>query len=108
MNKIIMIGNLTKDPEFSTTANGTNVCKFDIAINERYGEKDAVQYFHIVTWRGLAENCSKYLVKGNKVCVMGRLEVREYESKEGVKKTAVEVIADEVEFLSPKSSSDTE
>lgn len=102
MNKCIFIGNLTRDPEFAVTQNGTAYCRFSIAVGRRFkmeGSPDA-DFFNIVTWRGLAENCHKYLSKGKKVCVVGAMQNRNYEDNEGVKKVASEVIADEVEFLS--------
>ena len=104
MNKVIMIGNLTREPELSTVKDGVSVCKFDIAINGK-GEQEQTQYFKIVAWRGLADNCDKYLQKGSKVAVVGKLDVREYDNKDGAKKTAVEIVADEVEFLSSKGTS---
>lgn len=106
MNKIFLIGNLTRDPETTTTPNtGATVCKFGIAVNRRFAGSDGnreVDFFNIVTWRQLADNCSKFLKKGLKVGIVGRLEVRNYEANDGSKRTAVEVVADEVEFLTPK------
>jgi single-strand DNA-binding protein len=107
MNKIILVGNLTRDPEL-TTANTTNgpvsVCRFGIAVNNQFGGDNAqANFFTIVTWRGLAENCAKYLVKGNKVAVSGRLDIRQVDDKDGNKRTYVDVVADDVEFLTPRS-----
>ncbi len=104
MNKVIMIGNLTRDPELNTTQNGIPVCKFSIAVNRRFGEE--VDFFNIVTWRGLAENCHKYLAKGKKAAVVGELQTRKYTDKNGVERMAIEINADEVEFLSPRTESD--
>ena len=108
MNKVILIGNLTKDPELSETPNGTSVCKFDLAINRDYekadGSRDA-DFFHITVWRGRAEVCGKYLAKGKKVCIVGSLYNRSYEDKDGVKRYVTDVVADEVEFLTPVGSS---
>ena len=77
MNKCILIGNLTRDPELTTTATGVSLCRFSIAVNRAYanqnGEREA-DFFNIVTWRGLAENCSKYLSKGRKVAVVGNIQ----------------------------------
>ena len=104
MNKITLIGILTRDPEHTTTNNGTAVCKFGIAVKRQFadasGEK-VTDFFNIVTWRGLADTCAKWLEKGKKVAVVGSLQIRNYEAKDGSKRQAVEVHADEVEFLSP-------
>lgn len=108
MNKAILIGNLTRDPEMSTTSNGIAVCKFSIAVNRKFknasGETE-VDYLNIVTWRGLAENCSKYLTKGNKVAVSGSIQTRTYEV-EGQKRYATDIQADDIQFLTPKNNSD--
>jgi single-strand DNA-binding protein len=105
MNKICLVGNLTMDPELRQTGNGVSVCTFNIAVNRRYanqnGEREA-DFIPIVTWRGLADNCSRYLAKGRKVAVVGTLQTRRYEDKQGNKRTAFEVVADDVEFLTPK------
>lgn len=105
MNKVILIGNLTRDPEVSTTSGGTSVCKFSIAVNRDYengkGERDT-DFFNITVWRGRAETCGKYLKKGNKVAVCGSLETRKYDDKDGVTRYVTDVIASDVEFLTPK------
>ena len=106
----MLIGNLTKDPELSQTNNGIAYCKMSIAVNRDFananGERQA-DFFNIMTWRGLAENCKKYLSKGKKIAVSGRVETRTYE-QDGVKKYMTEVIADDIEFLSPKSAEQAE
>ncbi len=106
MNKIMLIGNLTRDPELSTTPNaGASVCKFGIAVNRRFADADGnrgVDFFNIVVWRQLAENCAKFLKKGSKVGIIGRIEIRSYDAQDGSKRTAMDIIADEVEFLSPR------
>ena len=103
MNKILLIGNLTKDTEHTTTNNGTAVCKFTLAVARRFnnadGEKET-DFINIVTWKALADTCAKWLEKGKKVAVVGSLQIRNYEAKDGSKRQAVEVHADEVEFLS--------
>lgn len=105
----MLIGNLTRDPELSTTTTGLSVCKFGIAVNDRFvAENPKVNFFNIITWRGLADNCSKYLQKGNKVAVSGRIDIREYEAKDGTKKMSVDVVADDIEFLTPKGQSGME
>lgn len=111
MNKVILIGNLTKDPESQTTSNGTTVCRFTIAVQRRFnnanGEKE-VDFLNIVTWRTLAENCIKYLTKGKKVAVGGSIQTRSYETNDGIKKYITEIMADEVEFLSSSTNQGTE
>nr|DAH66699.1 MAG TPA: Single strand binding protein [Bacteriophage sp.] len=105
MNKVILIGNLTKDPELSETSSGVSYCKFSIAVNRPFANSDGereTDFFNITTWRGQAETCAKYLTKGKKVCVVGSLQNREYTDKNGVKRTATDVIASEIEFLSPR------
>jgi single-strand DNA-binding protein len=105
MNKVILVGNLTRDPELSTIPNGTPVCKFAIAVNRRRSKEGAeeVDFFNIVVWRQVGENCAKYLKKGSKVAICGSIQTRNYE-QDGVKKFFTEIIADDVEFLSPKGS----
>lgn len=106
MNKVILIGNLTKDPELSETSSGTAFCKFSIAVNRPFANADGdreTDFFNITTWRGQAETCAKYLAKGKKVCVVGSLQNRSYEDKSGVKHTVTDVVASEIEFLSARS-----
>jgi single-strand DNA-binding protein len=106
MNKVILIGNLTRDPELRQTANGVAVCSFSIAVNRRFKGTDGnavTDYFNIVTWRTTAENCGKFLTKGKKVAVSGELQNRQYES-DGAKRTVTEIVADEVQFLSTSDS----
>ena len=102
MNKCIFIGNLTRDPEFQTTGSGVSLCRFSIAVNRNYsnsnGEREA-DFINIVTWRGLAENCNKYLSKGRKVCVVGQLQTRTYDDKDGNKRYATEIVSEDVEFI---------
>lgn len=107
MNKVILIGNLTRDPEVGETPGGVVVCKFTIAVSRDYANADGTKetdFFNIVTWRSKAENCGKYLKKGNKVGVVGSLQNRFYEDKDGVKRTVTDIIASDVEFLTPKQS----
>lgn len=102
MNKCFLLGNLTKDPEVASTSSGVAVTKFTIACNRNYtnanGEREA-DFLNIVTWRGLAENCGKYLSKGNKVAVTGAITTRSYEADDGSKRYVTEIVADEVEFI---------
>lgn len=108
MNKAILVGNLTKDPELSTTPSGVSVCKFSLAVGRKYPNADGTKetdFFNIITWRGLADNCQKYLKKGNKCAVVGQIQNRSYEDKDGNKRYVTEIIADEVEFLQGKEES---
>lgn len=111
MNKIILIGNLTKDPELITTNSGISVCRFTLAVSRRYtnssGERET-DFLNIVVWRTLGENCHKYLKKGSKCCVVGQVQNRSYEAQDGSKRYITEITADEVEFLSTKGSSDND
>lgn len=102
MNKCILVGNLTRDPELTQTTSGVSLCRFSIAVNRNYsnanGEREA-DFINIVTWRALAENCGKYLAKGRKVAVCGSIQTRTYDDKDGNKRYATDVVADDVEFL---------
>ena len=106
MNKVILIGNLTKDPEISTTSNGVSVCRFALAVTRRYtnanGDREA-DFINIVVWRALADNCHKFLKKGSKAAVVGTLQSRMYDATDGTKRYVTEVVADEVEFISTKN-----
>ena len=107
MNKVFLIGNLTRDPELSETNSGVSVCNFSIAVNRRRASADAEQqtdFFSVTAWRALAENIARYCKKGNKIAISGQIQIRQYEDREGAKKTSVYVVAEEVEFLSQKSN----
>lgn len=109
MNKVILIGNLTRDPELSQTSGGIPYCKMSIAVSRAFANADGerqADFFNIVTWRGLAENCHKYLKKGSKVGVSGYLQTRTYE-QDGIKKYATDIVAEDVEFLSPKAENES-
>ena len=109
MNKIMLIGNLGKDPEMNYTPSGVAVTKFSLAVNrvtksstgERQEETD---WFNIVAWRQLAETCNTYLHKGSKVFIEGRLTQRKYTDKNGIDRWMVEVIINDMEMLTPKSA----
>ncbi len=110
MNKVYLIGNLTRDPETSETSGGVTVCRFAIAVNRTYVGADGTRetdFFNITVWRQLAENCGKYLRKGSKVAVVGQLQNRSYEDKEGIKRSVTDIVANEIEFLTPKNSGDS-
>lgn len=106
MNRVFVIGNLTKDPETRATGSGVSVCNFTIAVNRRFknanGETET-DYLHIVAWRQLGDLCGRYLAKGRKVAVTGSIQTRQYDAKDGTKRTAWDIVADEVEFLTPQN-----
>ena len=106
MNKLMIIGNLTKEPELRTTKDGLSVCSFTVAVNRRKqnGQQPDADFFHVTAWREKGEICGKYLQKGKKVCVVGPVSVRGYETQDGRHGASLEVTADDVEFLSPKDS----
>ena len=107
MNKVILVGNLTRDPELTETPSGVAVCRFAIAVSRDYASSDGTRetdFFNITVWRGRAENCGKYLKKGNKVAIVGSLQNRSYEDKDGIKRNVTDVVANEVEFLTPRSA----
>ena len=110
MNKITLIGNLTHDPEVRSTPNGVTVCSFTIAVNRRFGSgaggERPTDFFRINAWRQLGDTCARYLSKGRKVAVIGELQARTYEAKDGTTRMSLDVQADEVEFLSPKQQED--
>lgn len=107
MNKLMIIGNLTRDPEIRTTSAGKNVCTFTVAVNRRKkleGQPEA-DYFRVSAWEQMGENCQRFLNKGKKVCVIGRVSVRTYKANDGETRASLEVFADDVEFISPKGES---
>ena len=108
MQQLMIIGNLTKDPELRTTATGLSVCSFTVAVNRRQTQQQRqnhqqpeADYFRVSAWRERGEVCAKYLSKGKKVCVIGPVAVRTYTANDGTTRATMEVTADEVEFLSP-------
>ena len=105
MNKVLLIGNLTKDPELNTTTNGISVCKFTLAVSRRFGNNET-DFLPIIAWRGQAENCNKFLKKGSKAAVSGTIQTRSYDANDGSKRFITEIVADEVQFLSTKPSGD--
>ena len=102
MNKAILIGNLTRDPETRTTSSGVTVCQFTIAVNRRFVNQQGVReadFIPIVAWRQTAELCARYLSKGRKVAVEGSIQNRSYDAQDGSKRYVTEIVADNVEFL---------
>ena len=107
VNKVILIGNITADPELKQTQSGTSVCSFNIAINRYSKEPDAkkVDFFTVVAWQAKAEFVSKYFQKGSGIVIVGRLENREWADKQGNKRISTEIIAEEISFAGGKESS---
>lgn len=111
MNKVILIGNLTRDPELSETNSGIAVCRFGLAVNRQYSSSDGereTDFFQVTAWRGTGENVARYCKKGHKVAVVGSIQMRNYEDREGVKRTAVDIVAQDVEFLTQRARDDDE
>jgi single-strand DNA-binding protein len=107
VNKVILIGNLGRDPELRYTPGGQPVASFSVATNERWNDRDGkpqerTEWHRIVVWGKQAENCANYLAKGRPVYIEGRLQTREWEDKEGQKRQTTEVVAQTVQFLGPR------
>ena len=108
MNKAFLVGNLTRDPELRQTAGGVAVCTFTIAVNRKFANAQGVceaDFLNIVAWRQTAELCGRYLAKGRKVGVVGSIQTRSYDAQDGSKRYVTEIVADDIEFLSPKDGS---
>ncbi len=108
MNKVFIVGNLTRDPEMRSTRDGIPVCTFTVAVNRRNknaqaGQQDA-DFFRVTAWRGLGENCGRYLSKGKKVSVVGAVSVSTYQGNDGHFRAQMEITADDVEFLTPRDA----
>lgn len=111
MNKVFLIGNLTKDPELTETKSGTKVCKFFIAVPRQFkndkGEKET-DFFNCTAWRAQGEVIAKYCSKGSKVAVTGSIQLRTYQDNKGIEKTAVDIIVQDCEFLSTQNKAQEE
>lgn len=103
MNKILIIGNLTSDPTLRYTPQQTPVCNFTVAVNDRNGGEQSAQFFRVTAWRKLAEICNDYLAKGRKVFVSGPVRPSTYQASDGRTHVNLDVTAEDVEFLSPKT-----
>lgn len=106
MNKVILIGNLTKNPEHKTTPNGISVTTFTVAVQRRMKNADGkydADFINIVAWRSTADFVAKYFEKGSRIGIVGNIQSRSYEDKNGEKRYVTEVVADEVEFVGGKS-----
>lgn len=111
INRVILVGNLTRDPELRHTPSGMAVCSLRLAVNSRRKDEtgqwvDKPNYFSVTVWGNQGENCAQYLAKGRPVAIDGRLEWREWESQDGGKREAVEVVADSVQFLGGRGDGD--
>ena len=102
MNKIYLIGNLTRDPELAETSGGTPYCRFGLAINRTVGEVRETDFYNITAWRGQAETLAKYVRKGQKLAVIGNIALRNYEGSDGIKRQSIDVTVTDFEFLTPK------
>ena len=111
-NKVILIGNMTADPELKQTAGGISVCSFSIAVNRRFAKADqaqqSVDFINIVTWRQQAEFVSRYFKKGNPILICGQLQTRTWSDNQGQKRYATEVQADEVSFVASAAQAATQ
>lgn len=110
INRVVLTGNLTRDPELRQTPNGKSVCTLGLAVNERYKNEagewvEKPNFFDIVVWGAQGENCERYLSKGRPVAVDGRLSFRSWEDKDGGKRSKIEVIANIVQFLGSRQDS---
>jgi single-strand DNA-binding protein len=109
INRVVVSGNLTRDPELRSTPGGTSVCSLRIAVNSRRKDEsgqwvDKPNYFDVTVWGAQGENCAQYLAKGRPVAVDGRLDWREWEAKDGSKRQSVDIIADSVQFLGSRDA----
>jgi single-strand DNA-binding protein len=112
INRVILTGNLTRDPELRNLPSGTAVCSLRVAVNTRRKDNqtgewvDKPNYFDVTVWGAQGENCAQYLAKGRPVAVDGRLEWREWQDKDGNKRQSVDIIADSVQFLGSREGSE--
>lgn len=110
MNKVCIIGNLTKDPEtrYTTGQNPMAVCRFSIAVNDGYGDKQKTNYPNVVVFGKTAESCDKYLGKGSKVAIEGRIQTGSYEGRDGKKVYTTDIVADRVDFLTYREGNENQ
>lgn len=102
MNRAMLIGRLTKDPELRATQSGISVCTFTLAVDRRFKQQDGqteTDFIPIVVWRGQADNCAKYLKKGSQAGICGSIQTRTYDAQDGSKRYVTEIVADEVQFI---------
>ena len=108
LNKVMVIGNVGKEPEMRFTATGKPVTSFSVAVNDKYGEESTTEWFNIVAWNKLAETCNQYLAKGQQVFVEGRQQTRQWDDNEGQKHYKTELIANKVLFLGKRGQEETQ
>ncbi|HET7137593.1 MAG TPA: single-stranded DNA-binding protein [Gaiellaceae bacterium] len=112
INRVVLVGNLTRDPELRNTPSGMSVCSLRIAVNTRRKDNASGQwtekpnYFDVTVWGAQGESCAQYLSKGRPVAIDGRLEWREWDAQDGTKRQAVEIVADSVQFLGGRGEGD--
>ena len=110
MNRAMLIGRLTKDPELRATGSGIAVCTFTLAVDRRFANRDSqtreADFIPVVVWRAQAENCAKYLHKGSQAAICGSIQTRTYDAPDGTKRYITEVVADEVQFLGRPNGGD--
>ena len=110
MNKVFLIGNLTKDPELSSTASGIKFCRFTLAVSRSYSKdgKRETDFLPVVVWRAQADNCARDLKKGSRAAVCGSIQTRNYDAQDGSRRYVTEIAADEVQFLTTKNDVDSD
>jgi single-strand DNA-binding protein len=112
INSVVIVGNLTRDPELRATPSGTSVCSLRIAVNDRVKDPtsgewgDKPNYFDVDVFGGQGERCAQYLARGRQVAIAGRLRWREWETQDGQKRQAVSIVADNVQFIGPRDGGD--
>lgn len=108
MNKVFLIGNLTRDPELSSTSSGIKFCRFTLAVSRSYSKdgKRETDFLPVVVWRAQADNCARYLKKGSRAAVCGSIQTRNYDAQDGSRRYVTEIAADEVQFLTTKNDAD--
>ena len=107
MNRLVIIGNLTANPESYATNTGKTLAKFTVAVNEYHGEQKNAVFFRVTAWEKIGENCMKFLSKGKKVCVVGNVRASAFKNKNGEPAASLEVTAMDIEFLSPRNESES-
>lgn len=107
MNKVILLGRLTVDPELKTVGNDAQVCKFGLAVNRRFKkENQEADFFNVITWNKQAEHCNKYLTKGALIALVGRIEIDKWQDSDGNNRYTTNIVAEEVHFTGKPVTSD--
>ena len=108
MNKVFLTGNLTRDPEVRYTQTGKATARMGIAVNQGYGDKQTTHFFNLQAWEKTAEFCQRYLTKGTRVLVEGRLQTYSYEGKDGTTRSGVDIVVENIEFAGAKRDNNTD